>query len=47
MQSLGEDFPLKYAERMVQAATQAKTVPVDFESYKKVLRGKWANVPAS
>jgi Ca2+-binding EF-hand superfamily protein len=47
MQSLGEDFPLKYAERMVQAATQSKQVPVDFENYKKVLRGKWANIPSS
>lgn len=45
MQSLGEDFDKKYAERMLKAATGDKDTPVDFEHYKATLRSKWANAP--
>lgn len=42
MQSLGEDFDVKYAERMLKAATGDKKTPVTFEQYKKTLQSKWA-----
>jgi calmodulin len=52
MQSLGEDFDLKYAERMLKAATAYRNpgpgqVNVTLEDYKQTLRGKWANAPTS
>ena len=42
MQSLGEDFDIKYAERMLKAATGSKTTPVTLEKYKETLQNKYA-----
>lgn len=47
MQSLGEDFDIKYAERMLKAATGDKQTPVDFEHYKNTLHNKWADPSAT
>lgn len=44
MQSIGEDFERKYAERMIKAATKDKDTPVDLEHYKEMLKSRWANV---
>lgn len=45
MQSLGEDFDIKYAERMLKAATGDKQTAVDFQHYKDTLHNKWAEPP--
>lgn len=42
MQSLGEEFDIKYAERMLKAATGDKNTSVTYEQYKNTLRSKWA-----
>ncbi|KAH0785077.1 calmodulin-like protein 4 [Histomonas meleagridis] len=41
MQSIGEDFDRKYAERMLKAATGSKETPVDLERYRLVLKSRW------
>jgi Ca2+-binding EF-hand superfamily protein len=46
MQSLGEDFDGKYAQRMIKAATKSQddSAMVTLEQYKATLKGKWANL---
>ena len=44
MQSIGEDFDLKYAIRMIKAATGSEdpTSKVNLEQYKATLHSRWA-----
>ena len=41
MQSIGEDFDLKYAERMLKAATGDKQTGVTLDRYRLVLKSRW------
>ena len=48
MQSLGEDFDIKYAERMLRYAAgldknSTERVSIDLETYKKQLNSFWVN----